>query len=371
MNLFRWYRARKAKKEVLSRLRTALRWREDIASPALVERARAAFAALAAAPLSGEAALEAALAEGVEAADKLFPAPAHPRGRENTDMLVVALSLAMACRAYFLQPFKIPTGSMQPTLNGITAVPQQASGWLAKKPFSWIATALTGEYDKTVRARHAGRVEFDPASTSFLVAGARYPLTLSFQPYQYRIDEAHSMALAVQPGQTVAAGDVLASGRIRLGDHVFVNKVAYNFRKPRRGDVIVFDVAQIAPWALSAYRMDPSSFYIKRLAGLPGEKISFAADGHLVADGKAVEEPYPFQRLVTEEGYHGYVPRPGSLIPSAGSEISLDKDQFLPLGDNTYSSLDGRYFGGVPTKAIVGPAFCVYWPFGGHFGLIR
>jgi signal peptidase I len=371
MNVFRLYRARKAKKEIRSRLRTALRWREDIASPALVEHARAALATLSAAPLSDESKLSAALAEGADAADALFPAPAHPRGRENTDMLVVALSLAMACRAYFLQPFKIPTGSMQPTLNGITAVPQQASGWLAKKPFSWMATALTGEYDKTVRARHAGRIDFDPASTSYVVAGERYPLTLSFLPDQYRIDEAHSLSLAAQPGDTVKAGDVLAHGRIRLGDHVFVNRVAYNFRKPSRGDIVVFDVAQIAPWALTAYRMDPGAFYIKRLAGLPGEKISFAEDGRLVADEKPVTAPYPFERLVAEEGYHGYVPRPGSLIPAAGSELQLGSGEFLPLGDNTYSSLDGRYFGGVPTKAIVGPAFCVYWPFGGHFGRIR
>jgi len=369
MNIFRWHRTRKAKKDIRSRLRTALRWREDVADPALVARARAALAGLEKA--RGETAVSAALAEGAAAAERLFPLPAHPRGREYTDMLVVALSLAMACRAYFLQPFKIPTGSMQPTLNGITATPETSSGWISKKPFSWAAAILTGEYDKTLRAAHAGRVAFDPATTSFVVAGARYPLTLSFLPDRPVVDGAHSLALAVTPGESVEAGDVLASGRIRLGDHVFVNRLAYNFRKPARGDVVVFDVAQIKPDALERYRMDPSSFYIKRLAGLPGETITFDEAGHLVADGKIVEEPYPFRRLVEEAGYHGYVPRPGSLIPSAGTELHLGEDEFLPLGDNTYSSLDGRYFGGVPTQALVGPAFCVYWPFGGHFGPVR
>ncbi len=47
----------------------------------------------------------------------------HPAWRENVEVLLVALAVAMGIRTFFLQPFKIPTGSMQPTLYGVTSVP--------------------------------------------------------------------------------------------------------------------------------------------------------------------------------------------------------------------------------------------------------
>jgi signal peptidase I len=53
-----------------------------------------------------------------------MPPRSFPKWRENVEVLVVAISMAMACRTYFIQPFKIPTGSMQPTLNGVTGRPQ-------------------------------------------------------------------------------------------------------------------------------------------------------------------------------------------------------------------------------------------------------
>ena len=65
------------------------------------------------------------------------------------------------------------------------------------------------------------------------------------------------------------------------------------------------------------------------------------------------------------------MPRPHSRIPEEGAEIRLGEKQFLPFGDNTYSSLDGRYFGPVSEQALVGPSFFVYWPLGPHWGLAR
>ena len=63
--------------------------------------------------------------------------------------------------------------------------------------------------------------------------------------------------------------------------------------------------------------------------------------------------------------------RPGSLLDAPGEEIVLDEDEYLPMGDNTRSSLDGRYFGGVDRDNIIGPAFMVYWPFNNRWGLIE
>jgi signal peptidase I len=51
--------------------------------------------------------------------------------------------------------------------------------------------------------------------------------------------------------------------------------------------------------------------------------------------------------------------------------LPLGDGEYLPMGDNTFQSLDGRYFGPIPEKNIVGPAFCVYWPFGRRWGFVQ
>src|SRR5207247_4913350 len=57
------------------------------------------------------------------AAEKFVKPYPNPVWRENIEVLLVAIAVAMAIRTFFLQPFKIPTGSMQPTLYGVTSVP--------------------------------------------------------------------------------------------------------------------------------------------------------------------------------------------------------------------------------------------------------
>ncbi|HPC58336.1 MAG TPA: S26 family signal peptidase, partial [Kiritimatiellia bacterium] len=64
-----------------------------------------------------------------------------------------------------------------------------------------------------------------------------------------------------------------------------------------------------------------------------------------------------------------YVPRSGARLHSAAAEIRVGPREFLPFGDNTTSSLDGRYFGPVSERALVGPSFFVYWPLSRRWGL--
>ena len=374
-------------KDALSTLRLAIRMREDVAPADLIADARKAESDLLAllrarrredlpphladrlAKTSGFDLYLGTIHAAGTAAARLYPTPSHPKLRENVEVLVVAISLALACRTYLVQPFKIPTGSMQPTLNGVLAAPALEPALSDRFPANLFKLAIYGKRFVQVRAKTAGRVEWassDTGEAAFRINGIIHPIRVSFVTTPIpRFDPDHSFHLHVQPGQFVQKGDLLATGYVTGGDHVFVNKLRYRFSRPRRGDIIVFDTNLIPP--SPPYSVARDTFYIKRLAGLPGESISIA-DRQLLADGAPVTSPYPFQRLLSEPGYDGYALQPNSRLATASDSIDLAPDEFLPFGDNTHSSLDGRYFGGVPLPALVGPAFFVYWPFGPHFG---
>lgn len=371
MNFLQRRRLRQAARHALHEVRHALAMREDLAGPDLVRAARAAEAGLGAARHGrDDARLEQAADAAAEAAHRLLPPKSFPRWRDNVEMLVVAFSVAMAFRTYFIQPFKIPTGSMQPTLYGITATPQDAPRWYDRMPFKLVRLALFGEYYSAVRARAAGIVQGPFRGSDdfyFTVAGVPHHVQLSVYAGSALFDPEHSMRMRVNSGDWVNKGDLIASGRVRLGDQIFVNKVRYNFLPPRRGHVIVFDTNRIQD---SRIRHD--SFYIKRLVGLPGETIALDPK-YLVVNGQKITEPFPFHRLLNDPHYHGYTfaVDPQAFLRNRSDRIILGADEFLPFGDNTLSSLDGRYFGPVKTASLVGPAFLVYWPFSSRWGAIH
>ncbi|MDR0994160.1 MAG: signal peptidase I [Verrucomicrobiota bacterium] len=366
---------RRWKKRVQStrhQLRHALNMREDVASAADVEAAVEADVALRTLWASRDWKRLAPACESAEKTiDRLQPPRAFPRWRENIEVFVVAISLAMACKCFFIQPFKIPTGSMQPTLNGILAYPQEGRAWSDYPPFNLLKLAVFGEYYTEVRAKTSGIVGGPlpfKDQYAFSIGGIPHPIRMTPLPDSAVYDPARSMQFHVQPGDRVEKGQLLATGRVIRGDQVFVNKVMYHFTRPKRGQIIVFDTNFI-PHKERLHIM-ADTFYIKRLVGLPGETVSIR-DRYAVVDGRPVEEPYPFARQVLEPGYRGYVTRVGAILNSSASSIQVGDKQFLPFGDNTYSSLDGRYFGPVSEKALVGPAFFVYWPFGPHWGRLR
>lgn len=377
MNVFAKRRLKKTVQLAHHLVRHALNMREDVAPAREVAAARAAEAALDAAWRAREwDRLQGACDAAAEAAEAVLPPRRFPKWRENVEVLVVAISMAMACRTYFIQPFKIPTGSMQPTLNGVTARPQEGRQWYDRMPLNLVNLAVFGERYVEVKAKASGTV--GPLKSyedhyAFVIGGIPHPVRLTLRPDSPFMDPAfadpaQSMQLHAKPGDRVEKGQVIASGRVRQGDHIFVNKVLYHFTRPKRGQIIVFDTNYIP--GKEFLGILPDTFYIKRLVGLSGETISIR-DRHLVVDGRPVEEPFAFKRLVTDPRYRGYVTRPGSRLPNETAEIRLGDRQFLPFGDNTTSSLDGRYFGPVTEKALVGPSFFVYWPFGAHWGLSR
>ena len=66
--------------------------------------------------------------------------------------------------------------------------------------------------------------------------------------------------------------------KVSAGDHLFVDRLTYNFRKPRRGEIVVFETLGIPQTDRDMYRIPPDEFYIKRLVGLSGETISLKQD---------------------------------------------------------------------------------------------
>jgi signal peptidase I len=117
------------------------------------------------------------------------------------------------------------------------------------------------------------------------------------------------------------------------GDFVVVNKLAYMFGSPRRGDVIVF---QFPPNPAQ----DP---YIKRIIGLPGENLRIE-DGEVYIDGVRFLEPYL------------------EVDTLQGGEWDIPEDAVFAMGDNRNNSSDSRSWGMVPYENIIGKALLIYWP---------
>src|SRR5271154_4512963 len=137
--ILRWFisqevRNAAALRKHVSRVLSAQR---DILTPPAIENVSRALADLTGALNSGAKgeALKKEMSKVEEAANKWLKPYPHAAWRENVEVLLVALAVAMAIRTFFLQPFKIPTGSMQPTLFGVTSTPDftKISFWMDRQ----------------------------------------------------------------------------------------------------------------------------------------------------------------------------------------------------------------------------------------------
>lgn len=297
---------------------------------------------------------------------KLSPPQWEMGWRENCEVILVAIVVAVAVRSYFIQPFKIPTGSMQPTLNGIIGHPATAPA--PNIPRQIAEFFVLGRNYINVVAQEDERIEqIVPQKYLFFFTWSRL-ITDAGSHLVYAPPDTLKQDFRVLPGNRYKRGDVIARGAIDTGDQVFVDKFSYNFIKPRRGDVFVFRTNHI----LMLLPEDPESgapFFIKRLAGVPGDTLTIKPP-LLYINGK-LAEGRGFERVMSAKfPYRGYSLGRANLA-SRDQSFTVPPHSYFAMGDNSYSSYDSRYWGPVPEENVVGRGLMVYWPFSRHWGLIH
>lgn len=132
--------------------------------------------------------------------------------------------------------------------------------------------------------------------------------------------------------------------RLHDNERIFVNKFDYLIGTPQRGDIIVF-------W----YPKDPSKSFIKRIIGLPGERIDMDSQGRILINGQVLDEPYLSSKRNRK-------PRERwSQVQQMGWN-TIEPHYYFVMGDNRDASNDSRSWGLVPEKYIYGKAMFRYWP---------
>lgn len=123
------------------------------------------------------------------------------------------------------------------------------------------------------------------------------------------------------------------------GDYLIIDEISYRFREPQRGEVVVF-----------RYPLEPSQKFIKRIIGLPQEKIELE-DGEIL-----ITDKFGQKEVLDELNYLA------NQIWFGNKEISLGENEYFVLGDNRMHSFDSRKWGALPRKNIVGRAVLRAWP---------
>ena len=137
------------------------------------------------------------------------------------------------------------------------------------------------------------------------------------------------------------------SPQLKNGDVTLINRLVYDARKPKRGEIIAF----------KPNGNENSHYYIKRVIGLPGETIEYK-DGRLWIDGEVLEEEYETTEIVE--------------LGLLKDEIKLDGDEYFVLGDDRENSEDSRVanIGNVKRNEIAGKVWFVVSPMK-HFGFVK
>jgi signal peptidase I len=162
-------------------------------------------------------------------------------------------------------------------------------------------------------------------------------------------------------------------GTLRVGDHMLVDRVTYAapgsagarilpYRELKHGDIVAF-----------LYPEDIRQTYVKRVIGLPGDRIRLDT-GQVIRNGRRLTEPYTQHIARYPDAYRDNFPlSPAAETTARGrdmlqhhlvnGEVLVPPDMLFMLGDNRDNSLDSRYWGFVPRNYVVGKPLLVYWSY--------
>ncbi len=340
---------------------------------------------------------------------------------ENVEFFLVAAIVILGIRTYFVQPFKIPTNSMWPTYNGMTPevyqTPEEEPGALATAGRllafgAWphrVDAPASGEVLIPIGQGGRGYVAWDSApGRSWLIfpttlreytlfvgdtpVKIKVPLDFDFDwaiydaffrngpddfyrqrklgdilqrawqagNFEVRVINGERVR-CVKTGKRVNAGERMFSFDEMTGDQLFVDRVSYHFMPPKVGSGFVFRTGGIPYIANRA----GDQYYIKRLVGVPGDTLQIEGTT-LVRNGEPIEGSEAFKANAEQQGrYPGYQAS-GLLAP--GETVSVGPNEFFALGDNSPNSEDGRVWGFVPEKDVIGRPLMIYYPFTRRWG---
>ncbi|MFM9000186.1 MAG: signal peptidase I [Opitutia bacterium] len=351
------------------------------------------------------------------------------------DMIVMAAIVAGGIRSFFLQPFKIPPNSMWPTYNGMTAEVRRPSD-PAPGPVERAVNVLQWTFTHVHHAPADGEVVIPLSSygNGFVLAGKTslpnsgllgtglfggrddvyqlfvgdqvlsvtvpgdfgfegvmlrtfFPGEAALTPrrqdddrWQAVFQRASREGLLVhgprgpglRTGLRVRKGEPILNFDIKTGDFLFVDRVSYHFRSPRRGDTFVFQTGGI-PGLADGLGRPSQSYYVKRIAGAPGDRVRVDAEGRLLVNGVVATTPEPValnNRRATDKGYYGFLPSVTSYqyAMPIDTEHRVSEGMYYAMGDNSANSFDSRGFGEVPARDVVGPPLIILHPFTSHWG---
>lgn len=345
--------------------------------------------------------------------------PHYPKSGlvENVEFFLVAAIVILGLRAFYVQPFKIPTNSMWPSYNGMTG---QVYASKAEEPSlvgQTFGFLTVGAKPRRIDAPDTGEVLLPVGGGRGVVAFNEVPgrswgvfpaklreyhlvvgnHTVSFKvPMDFDMDwvlrdayfpgdprslgdivrdkiERKELVVGqvntsrgpvnvqfIRTGKTVQSGERMLSFDILTGDQLFVDRVSYHFVRPEVGDGFVFRTRSIRHPQIQG-----DQYYIKRLVGVPGDTLRIE-NYTLYRNGEPITGSPAFAKNAERiDNYVGY--RPEGAFAN-GAEVKVGEGRYLPLGDNSANSLDGRYWGTVPAEDVVGRPLFIYFPFTKRWG---
>ncbi len=336
-------------------------------------------------------------------------------------MIIVAATLALGIRTFFLQPFAIPTNSMYPTFYGMTSEVYAGDNKEPNLGERIIRKITLGATHYDIKAPEAGEVIIpifnpkDPLSALGIIRFEKargwrwfilptpmreytilvgsnpvkikvpwdfrlediiqqtyFPETPSFHQILENAAQQKQIELlantpVIKTGKKLSKSQDVLNFDILTGDMLFVDRFTYNFRYPKIGEPFVFKTVNIE--GMKDFNGKPEDkYYIKRLVGIVGDVLEVEGPT-LYRNGKPIEGSPIFDLNANKVGlYPGYVAYK-ALAP--GRQVKVAEGYFYAMGDNSPYSADSRSWGFVPEKEVIGKAFFIFYPFTKRWGFAK